>query len=77
MLDYVFFVIPCFRVKVVLAYAGGWGLIGHQDVALGDLCLSLKLVASLPRRKVFVSGYIGDPVYCRRVCRPHKDSRCT
>ena len=75
-LDYIFFVIPCFRVKV-LAYVGGWRLIGHQDVALGDLCLSLKLVASLPRRKVFVSGYIGDPVYCRRVCRPRKDSRST
>ena len=76
-LDYIFFVIPCFRVKVVLAYVGGWRLIGHQDVALGDLCLSLKIVASSPRRKVFVSGYIGDPVYCRRVCRPRKDSRCT
>ena len=37
-----FFVIPCFRVKVVLAHVGGWRLIGHQDVALGDLCLSLK-----------------------------------
>ena len=76
-LDYIFFVIPCFHVNVVLAYAGGWGLIGHQDVALGDLCLSLKIVASLPRRKVFVSGYIDDPVNCRRVCRARKDSRCT
>ena len=77
MLDYIFFVIPCSRGKVVLAYVGGWRLIGHHDVALGDLCLSLKIVASLPRRNVFVSGYIGDPIYCRRVCRPRKDSRCT
>ena len=71
-----FFVIFYFPCKVVLAYVQGWGLIGHQDVVLGDLYPSLKTIAWLPR-KVFVSGFIGDPVCWRPVGWPRKVNLCT
>ena len=71
-----FFVIFYFPCKMALAYVEGWGLIGHQDVVLGDLYPSLKNIAWLPR-EVFVSGFIGDPVCWRPVGWPRKVNLCT